>query len=209
MKTYRLTILCLIPILGLSACSSTRKAAAPVKPAPATTAQGKQIILKSVDQRRVRSGEFVKTYHVGRSVSGRNGGTLHEAHRVYRLEKPSRWNLARDQPPLASTGPVNRVVDSAFTPPPESQAIRAELKRQRASAEQLEQARDEMNAAVATAKARLADASKSADLIAPLQQEIEQLRSENASLRRTQSATAFRLVHEDGHTGRCPAPVGC
>ncbi|MFT5471176.1 MAG: hypothetical protein ACI8UO_006309 [Verrucomicrobiales bacterium] len=59
--------------------------------------------LKPRDIERVRTGEFVKTYHVGRSVRGRGGAAMHEAHRVYRLEKPNRWNLMRDQPPLAST----------------------------------------------------------------------------------------------------------
>ena len=198
MNTYRI-IICLVLTFGLSACSSTRKPAALAKPLP--TAQVQKDYLKPTDIRRVRSGEFVKTYHVGRSVGGRNGSTLHEAHRVYRLEKPSRWSLARDQPPLASTGPVNRVIDSAFTPPPDSQAIRAELKRQRETAEQLEHARDEMNAVVATARTKLSDASRSADLIAPLKQEIEQLQGENATLRRAQSSDRLRPAAKTGKPG--------
>ena len=190
MRTHRL-ILCLTLLLTLGACSSTRKA--PVAPKPVAKAQVRKDYLKPGDIRRVRTGEFVKTYHMGRSVSGRNGSTLHEAHRVYRLEKPSRWNLARDQPPLASTGPVNRIVDSAFTPPSQSQAIRAELNRQREVTGELESARDELKATVATARAKLSEASKSAAVVGPLKKEIERLRSENEALR--------QVRHSNGDSG--------
>ena len=184
---HTITLLSLVLTVGLSACSSTRKQVKVPKPAP--VAKIRKDYLKPDDIQRVRTGEFVKTYHIGRSVSGRSGSTLHEAHRVYRLEKPSRWSLARDQPPLASTGPVNRVVDSAFTPAPESQAIRVELNRQRDATKALESARDELENVLGTARAKLSDSSKHVGLAGSLKREIELLRAENEALRQARSAS--------------------
>ena len=143
-------------------------------------AKVKQDYLKPRDIARVRTGEFVKTYHVGRAVDGRGGNTLHEAHRVYRLEKPSRWSLARDQPPLASTGPVNQVIDSAFQPAPESQAIRAELNRQRTVSEELERSRDELAATLTSLRSKVSESADTADVVRSLRNQIEQLQAELA-----------------------------
>lgn len=173
----------LLATLALSACTTAPKpATAPPLPTK-RSAQVRQTTLQPSDVRRVRTGEFVKTYHVGRSVKGRQGRTMHEAHRVYRLEKPSRWNLLRHQPPLASTGPVNQVVDSAFKPAPESSEIRAEHNRQRAISKEFEQARERLSAAAARAEAQLVDRQNSGREIAGLRQEIVVLKEENAALK--------------------------
>ena len=143
-------------------------------------AKVRQDYLKPRDIKRVRTGEFVKTYHVGRAVDGRGGNTLHEAHRVYRLERPSRWSLARNQPPLASTGPVNQIVDSAFQPAPESRAIRAELNRQRTVSEELERSRDELVDTLTQMRSKLTDSADKADVVRSLRSQIEQLQAELA-----------------------------
>ena len=181
-------LLLVICALGLPACSSMSKkkpiATAPVK-SPYTW-QHKR--LKPSDNERVRTKEFVKTYHVGRSVSGRRGGVLHEAHRAYRVEKPSRWNLTRHQPPLASSGPVDKVIDTAFKPAPQSQAIRAELKRQQALSEELEATSNAFTETVISAKAQL-DASKaSSDVLGHMRKEIMRLREENNALKKARPA---------------------
>ena len=176
-------LLLVLSAFALSACSTTKKnkpvAGQPVKN-PYTWQQTR---LKPADIERVRTGEFVKTYHVGRSVSGRRGRILHEAHRAYRLEKPSRWNLKRHQPPLVSQGPVDRVVDSAFQPAPQSQAIRAELNRQKELSKELEQTSDAFTEAVVTAKEQLGKSEISAAVIAEMRNEIVRLRDENKALK--------------------------
>ena len=168
---------------GLPACSSMSKKK-PVEAPKAAPYIWQKSLLKRGDLERVRTGEFVKTYHVGRSVSGRRGNVLHEAHRAYRLEKPSRWNLARDQPPLESTGPVNRVVDSAFKPAPQSQAIRAELNRQREISTELERTSDVFTETVIAAKAQLNQSKLRSAALADLQKEIVRLREENTALQK-------------------------
>jgi hypothetical protein len=182
MRTHSILLL-VVCALGLPACSSMSKkkiATAPVKNPYAW----QQKRLKPYDNERVRTTEFVKTYHVGRAVSGRRGGVLHEAHRAYRVEKPSRWNLARHQPPLASRGPVDKVVDAAFKPAPQSQAIRAELKRQQALSEELEATSNAFTDTVTSAKARLQASKSSGDALAHMRKEIVRLREENNALKR-------------------------
>ena len=112
---------------------------------------------------------------------------MHEAHRVYRLEKPSRWNLARDQPPLASTGPVNQVVDSAYKPAPESAAVRAELNHQLELSAGLEQASDELTQMLGKAQRKLADSATSAVAVEQLERQLQALKAENTVLKRRQS----------------------
>lgn len=128
--------------------------------------------LQDDDLRRVRTPEFVKTYHVGRTPES-GGRTLHEAHRVYRIEKTSRWNLARENPPLKPVGPVNRTVDVAFRPLPESKALRAELNRQAEITGQLDQARSDAEAALAEIQKRVAEAPSSVATIERLRNELE------------------------------------
>ena len=173
--------LSLITLIGLSACQSPPKSAS--IPPPLPSAKVRQDYLKPGDIQRVRTGEFVKTYHVGRHVDGR-GSTMHEAHRVYRLEKPSRWNLARNQPPLTSTGPVNRVIDSDFKPAPESKAIRAELNRQQALSEELESAGEAFRSAARTARAKLNESATDKVARQRLENEIDRLEGELAALRK-------------------------
>ena len=178
--------LSLLVLIGLSACTTPQKTAT-TAPAQKPSEKVRQDYLKPRDIERVRTGEFVKTYHLGRTVKGRGGSTMHEAHRVYRLEKPSRWSLFRDQPPLASTGPVNRIVDSAFKPAPESNAIQAELTRQRQTSSELEATQTELVDALAKVRSKLTESTYSKIEEEMLQRKIELLEVENAQLRRDQT----------------------
>lgn len=140
--------------------------------------------LKGDDLKRVRNPEFVKTYHIGRTPGG-NGLTMREAHRVYRLEKTTRWNLARGNPPLQPSGPVGRTVDVAFKPLPESKAIRAELNRHKSISEELDEARVKAVESLAKIQSRLAEAPASANVIGRLQEALAMERE-----RHRQSTTA-------------------
>ena len=182
----KLSFLPILALVGLSACATAPKSKR-VPSAPQPRAELREVSLKPTDVKRVRTPEFVKTYHLGRSVRGRNGKTMHEARRVYRLEKPSRWNLRRDQPPLASTGPVNKIVDSAYKSAPQSKEIQAELNHQRELSARLEEAHAELVDAVDKARGRLAATVEGAGEIKSLRSELKRLRSENESLKRSQS----------------------
>ena len=190
-----------LPIIAMltfcmASCSTPQRTPV-VTQKPVKRATVEKHYLKPTDIRRVRNPEFVKTYHVGRSVGGKRGATMHEAHRVYRVEKANRWNLARHQPPLASVGPTDKIVDSAFRPAPESKAIRAELNRQRELSTELEAASDSLTETIIQAKARLGDASSSVSAIAALKSEAARLREENARLRQRQTATSTTQPEEE------------
>ena len=86
MKTYYL-----IPLMFLSACSTTPKVTLrPQSPPPAT------------DNSAVRYPEVVRAYHFGRYVDPNDDLVMHEQHVVYRVEENTRWDLRPGRrPPLA------------------------------------------------------------------------------------------------------------
>jgi len=161
--------------LAVSACSTT-KPSAPNAGAPRPVAKEHVRTVYSIgdDLRRVRTPEYVKTYHLGRRPS-RSGNLMSEAHRVYRLEKSSRWNLARSNPPLDGNAPTTRIVDQSFRPLPENGQIRAEIARQRELTAEIEQARDRLTATIAEARDRFANDQAREAKIAELSQEIVRL----------------------------------
>lgn len=197
----KLTIIAILTLCVASCSTPPRVPSLPRKTVQSATVEKHH--LKPNDIRRVRNPEFVKTYHVGRSVGGKRGSVMHEAHRVYRVEKANRWNLSRHQPPYASIGPTDKIVDSAFKPAPESNAIRAELNRQRELSTELEAASDSLTETIIQAKARLGDGSETASAIAALKAETVRLRQENARLKQRQSpASNTEAEEEPGDTLR-------
>ncbi len=128
------------------------------------------------DLKRVRNPEFVKSYYVGRKPS-KNGQQMHEAHRVYQLEKSPRWNLRRGNPPLKSTGPVQSLRDSAFRPLPPSDQLHAERQRLHELSQDLEQTQMETVEQLILMKDRLAKQSGNADLVKRLSSELRRERA--------------------------------
>lgn len=191
----KLSIIAMLVLCVASCSTPPRVSKAPIKPVPRATVE--EHYLKPSDIRRVRNPEFVKTYHVGRSVGGKRGSVMHEAHRVYRIEKANRWNLARHQPPYGSIGPTDKIVDSAFKPAPQSKAIRAELNRQRELSTELEAAGDSLTETIMQAKARLGDGSATASAIAALKTETTRLRAENVRLKRQQPPASATSSDEE------------
>jgi hypothetical protein len=139
--------------------------------------------LKASDTRQVRNPEFVKSYYLGRRPS-RNGARMHEAHRVYQVEKSNRWNLLRNNPPLRSTGPVRMIADSAFRPLPESNQSRAEENRQADITEELRSARDESTKQLSLLKAKLEAESLQMETLEKLRSELVRERRARATLER-------------------------
>jgi hypothetical protein len=123
MKAYYL-----IPLLFLSACSTTPKLVLRPQQPPTTNADG------------IRYPEVLHAYHVGRYADPNDDLIMHEQHVVYRVEENTRWNY--------HPGPADGILpalpsrDAAFAPAPVNDAILAEVNSQRlATTEIMMQAR--------------------------------------------------------------------
>ena len=134
MKTYYL-----IPLLFLSACSTTPKLTLRPQQTPATSADG------------VRYPEVLHAYHIGRYADPNDDLIMHEQHTVYRVEENTRWNFHPG--PVDGNLPTLPPRDAAFAPV--NDAILAEVNSQRlATTEIMMQART-LSAALAQFQAAL------------------------------------------------------
>ncbi len=77
------------------------------------------------DVSRVRLGEQVHAYHLGRLPS-KDRREMHEAHTVYRLEQPARWDTRLPATPMDSRGVVLGIVDPARKDMPDDTLIKQE-----------------------------------------------------------------------------------
>ena len=108
----------LIPLVFVASCASRpHYVFQPVPPAAVEPVEA------------VRYGEVVRPYHVGRFVDPNHPETMHEQHSIYRIETSARWNLHPG--PLNTASLLNPPPDAAFSPPPPSDALVAEMNRQR------------------------------------------------------------------------------
>lgn len=123
MKTYYL-----IPLLFLSACSTTPKLTLRPEPPSATNADG------------IRYPEVLHAYHIGRYTDPNDDLIMHEQHVIYRVEENNRWNFHPG--PADGNLPTLPSRDAAFAPAPVNDAILAEINSQRlATTEIMMQAR--------------------------------------------------------------------
>lgn len=111
-------ILYFIPLLFLSACSSTPKLALRPQPSP------------SVDNAAVRYPEVVRAYHFGRYVDPNDDLVMHEEHTVYRVEENTHWNLHPGTPDVGANE-ATPPRDAAFSPLPVNDAVLAEVNAQK------------------------------------------------------------------------------
>ena len=110
--------LALIPLVFVASCASRPQLV--VRPAPPAAVEPVEA---------VRYSEVVRAYYIGRFVDPNHPETMHEQHPVYRIETSARWNL---HPGSASTANLlNPPLDAAFEPPLSSDAVIAEMNRQR------------------------------------------------------------------------------
>ena len=136
MKTYYL-----IPLLFLSACSTTPKLTLRPQQSPATSADG------------IRYPEVLHAYHIGRYADPNDDLIMHEQHTVYRVEENTRWNFHPG--PVDGNLPALPPHDAAFAPAPVNDDILAEVNSQRlATTEIMMQART-LSAALAQFQAAL------------------------------------------------------
>lgn len=133
-----LSLACLL----LAACSSSNEVELPDDPLarPAVEQEpayiptySKEVVagwpkgraLNPHDISRVRLGEQVHTYHLGRLPS-HDRREMHEAHAVYRLEQDARWDTRLPATPMDSRGVVFGVIDPARKDIPDDTLVQQE-----------------------------------------------------------------------------------
>jgi len=126
----------LIPLLFLSACSTTPKLVLRPQQPPAMDAAA-----------AVRYPEVLHAYHVGRYADPNDDLIMHEQHVVYRVEENTRWNFH----PGSENGdvPASPSRDAAFAPVPVNDAILAEVNSQRLATTQIMMEARTLSAALA------------------------------------------------------------
>jgi hypothetical protein len=151
----KINVLLLCGVVALCAgCETLQKkpAVASVSPpaAPAV-APVSGTDLDETNAEKVRVGETLKSYPVGRYVDPTDANVMHEAHVVYRKEAGASWNLNPNAPTVVPLGPVLAVADPARTPAP----LPAELEQKMAEQNQLVASLIEQNEALTKELAKL------------------------------------------------------
>ncbi len=118
MKTH-----CLIPLLFLSACSTTPELVLRPQQPPATNADV------------IRYPEVLHAYHVGRYADPNDDLIMHEQHVVYRVEENTRWDFHPG--PADGNLPVLPSRDAAYAPTPVNEAILSEVNSHRLATAQI------------------------------------------------------------------------
>jgi hypothetical protein len=163
----------LIPLLFLSACSTTPKLTLRPQPSPPAT-----------DNSAVRYPEIVRAYHFGRYVDPDDDLVMHEEHTVYRVEENTRWNL---HPAPASefilVTPSGH--DTAFAPAPVNDAVLAEVNSQRLATTQIMIESKILAAALQQLEKTLQDARKNEQATASLQAAVNDMKKRLDTLEAT------------------------
>lgn len=155
MRRTSLLVAC-AALLWCAGCETIQRkpvASAPAVPPP-TAPAGVPVSGTDLDQtnaEKVRVGETLKSYPVGRYVDPGDPNVMHEAHVVYRKEAGASWNLNPNAPTVVPLGPVLAVADPARTPNP----LPAELEQKMAHQNQLVATLIEQNEALAKELGRL------------------------------------------------------
>lgn len=179
-------LLCLIPLLLLGACSTSRPPKLTVRPQEPPPA---------MDDSAVRYPEVFRAYHIGRYADPNSSLVMHEHHTVYRVEAHSRWNLHPGSDcavvPELSTISTN----PAFSSPPLSDATLAELNLQKSTTAQvMSQAKvlaaslDQLHAVLHQAKLGAEETANVRKLVATLEKRLQAMETEQRRLAQTLAA---------------------
>ena len=164
MRKTDLSVACAVVLLLCAGCASTKKKPSVAPPPPVAPVAGTDLDQHNVE--KVRTGETLKAYPVGRFVDPKDPNVMHESHVVYRKEAGASWNLSPNAPTVVPLGPVLAVADPAVQPNP----LPAELEQKVAEQNQLMASLVEQNEALVTELAKLG-------------KEITELRSRAASVK--------------------------
>jgi hypothetical protein len=142
--------ICLAVVSLCAGCqTNAKKAAAPPPVEPLVPVAGTDLDPHNVE--KVRVGETLKAYPVGRFVDPNDPNVMHESHVVYRKEAGAGWNLSPNAPTVVPLGPVLAVADPATQPNP----LPAELEQKVAEQNQLMASLIEQNEALAAELGKL------------------------------------------------------
>lgn len=141
----------MIAALAFAGCETTTKETKPTPPMEPPPAPMAATELDPQNIEKVRVGESLKAYPIGRYVDPDDPNMLHEAHTIYRREAGATWNLNPNAPTVVPLGPVLAVADPARMPDP----LPAELEQKLAEQNQLMAALIEQNEALASELTKL------------------------------------------------------
>ena len=143
-------LICVAVVSLCGGCqTNVKKTKAPPPVEPPVPVAGTDLDPHNVE--KVRVGETLKAYPVGRFVDPNDPNVMHESHVVYRKEAGAGWNLAPNAPTVVPLGPVLAVADPATQPNP----LPAELEQKVAEQNQLMASLIEQNEALAAELSKL------------------------------------------------------
>ncbi len=134
------------------------------------------------DVSRVRLGEQVHAYHLGRLPS-KDRREMHEAHTVYRLEQASRWDTRLPATPMDSRGVVLGVIDPARKDVPDDTIVKQEREALAAKSVSLRKSMSDLDllrSQLLKKKSAFEDATKDAD---DIRGQLQTILQERASLK--------------------------
>jgi len=155
-------MLYLIPLLFLSACSTTPKLVLRPQQPSATDAAG------------IRYPEVLHSYHIGRYADPNDDSLMHEQHVVYRVEDNTRWNFHPG--PADGNVPALPSRDAAFAPTPVNDAILAEVNSQRLATTQIMMQARTLSAALAQFQAVLSQTKTNLQETARLRASVNEMK---------------------------------
>lgn len=148
MRKTDLIVACVVLLLG-AGCTSAKKKPSVAAAPPVAPVSGTELDQHNVE--KVRTGETLKAYPIGRFVAPKDPNVMHESHVVYRKETGTSWNLAPNAPTVVPLGPVLAVADPAVQANP----LPAELEQKVAEQNQLMATLIEQNEALVTELGKL------------------------------------------------------
>ena len=143
MRKTDLIVACVALLLG-AGCTSAKKKPSVAAALPVAPVSGTELDQHNVE--KVRTGETLKAYPIGRFVDPNDPNVMHESHVVYRKESGANWNLSPNAPTVVPLGPVLAVADPSLQANP----LPAELEQKVAEQNQLMATLIEQNEALVT-----------------------------------------------------------
>ena len=167
----------LIPLLFLTACSTTKPPALALRP---------ELPSPQADNSAIRYPEAVRAYHIGRYVDPNDDLVMHEQHVLYRVEENPRWNFH----PGSASGSVPEPLparNAAFSPTPVNDTILAEVNAQRLATVQIEMEARTLAVALARFQAALQQSRTNLQETAILRVEVGRIQQELEALKAVHS----------------------
>jgi hypothetical protein len=172
-----------IPLLFLTACSTTRPPALALRPASPPT----------MDNSAIRYPEVVRAYHIGRYVDPNDDLIMHEQHVLYRVEENPCWNF-HPGPASGSLPESPPARDAAFSPTPVNDSVLAEVNAQRLATAQITAEARIMATALARVQATLRETKTNLQALAVLRVKVNAMQQQLDNLETAQKQNASSAI---------------